>query len=264
MMPTTNAEHTPVQTVPEFYDALAPDYDTMTGFQKRFVHERPFFRLLVEKYGIQTALDAGCGTGFHSLLLAQLGVDVTAVDISPAMIRQVRNHARELGLKLHPVQARLGELNKSIGRKCDAVVAMGNTLAHLPKKEELRATLDDFFSVLNPQGILFIQNLNYDRILSSKERVQSIKEIGDKTFVRFYDYEGSELAFNILTIERAEGTVRQTMHSVRLHPLRSSEMENELRSSGFTDIRLFGSIALDDYRPESSKDLVLLARKGGG
>jgi hypothetical protein len=52
----------------KFYDELDADYDEMTGFERRFSHERPFFRMLIERYNVSTALDAGCGTGFQSLL----------------------------------------------------------------------------------------------------------------------------------------------------------------------------------------------------
>ncbi|MEK6756297.1 MAG: hypothetical protein AABZ02_09115, partial [Bacteroidota bacterium] len=67
MAATTKSEQVSMQDVAEFYDALAPDYDTMTGFEKRFVQERPFFRVLIERFGIKSALDAGCGSGFHSM-----------------------------------------------------------------------------------------------------------------------------------------------------------------------------------------------------
>ena len=86
----------PSSGIPAFYDRLAPDYDEMTGFGKRFVHEKPFFRPLVENLNIATALDAGCGTGFHSLLLAQLGVRVTAVDVSGGMLARLELHGREM------------------------------------------------------------------------------------------------------------------------------------------------------------------------
>ncbi len=79
MVPMT--ERSPMREVASFYDWLAPDYDLMTGFEKRFAHEEPFFRILLGRQTITTAVDAGCGTGFHSLLLAQLGVSVTAVDV---------------------------------------------------------------------------------------------------------------------------------------------------------------------------------------
>ena len=91
--------------IPAFYDSLAPDYDDMTGFGKRFVHEKPFFRLLVENHRIGTALDAGCGTGFHSLLLAQLGVRVTAVDVSAEMLDRLERHGREMGLPVNRVRS---------------------------------------------------------------------------------------------------------------------------------------------------------------
>jgi ubiquinone/menaquinone biosynthesis C-methylase UbiE len=51
----------------EFYDELAANYDEMTGFDQRFPHECPFFRILIERSHVTSALDAGCGTGFHSI-----------------------------------------------------------------------------------------------------------------------------------------------------------------------------------------------------
>ena len=54
----------------------------MTEFHKRFSNEQAVFNTIVEQYQLRTVLDAGCGTGFHSLILASLGVEVTAVDVS--------------------------------------------------------------------------------------------------------------------------------------------------------------------------------------
>jgi glycine/sarcosine N-methyltransferase len=138
---------------------------------------------------------------------------------------------------------------------------MGNSLAHLLSVEELRLTLESFESILNPDGILFIQNLNYDRILADKERLQSIKEVNEKTFVRFYDYAGTLLTFNVLTIAREGGKARQNLESVQLRPVRSAELSAMLSELQFEGITLFGSIAMDEYSPAKSKDLVVLARK---
>lgn len=63
-----------------------------------------------------TLLDVGCGTGEKAIRFAQLGFDVTAVDISPTAIEWARKHAADAGvtLDLHVHDAeRIGELNRT-------------------------------------------------------------------------------------------------------------------------------------------------------
>lgn len=263
MAATTKSEQASMQDVAEFYDALAPDYDIMTGFEKRFVQERPFFRVLIERFEIKSALDAGCGSGFHSMLLAQLGVQVTAVDVSAEMLRRAELHARELDLHLKVVNASFQELDKAVRGRYDSVFSLGNSLAHILTLRELTKAVRNFAFLLNPKGILFLQNLNYDRILAQRDRIQSSKEMGDKTFVRFYDYDEKGVLFNILTLDKSKGTVDQRLETIRLRPLLQDELVGSLKEAGFSDIRSYGSIAMDEFVPTTSKDLVVLAQKGG-
>ena len=110
MAPMTEApHHNSAESVSHFYDALAEDYDAMTDLSERFHRERPAFQLLVDRYGIRSAADAGTGTGFHALLLAELGVDITAVDISARMADRLRAHARDRAL---PVRVVVGDIRK--------------------------------------------------------------------------------------------------------------------------------------------------------
>ena len=250
-----------LQNVITFYDSLAEDYDRMTGFDKRFVHERPFFHLLVERFGITTALDAGCGTGFHSLLLAQLGVSVTAVDISQEMLHRLASHAAELGVNIESVQSTFQDLTTTVHKKFDAVFCLGNSLAHLLSADELRQSLRNFAALLRPQGILFIQNLNYDRIIAQHERIQSVKETGGTTFIRYYDYEKDALRFNILKLERHDKAIDTSINSIVLRPLLKDELLCALAEAGFADAKVFGSISMDEFDVQSSKDTVVLATK---
>jgi SAM-dependent methyltransferase len=52
-----------------------------------------------------SVLDVGAGTGFLSLLLAAQGYQVTALDLSPRMLAELRTKAGRLGLEVETVEA---------------------------------------------------------------------------------------------------------------------------------------------------------------
>jgi SAM-dependent methyltransferase len=247
--------------VSEFYDGLAPDYDRMVGFDDRFVKERPFLHLLIEQYRVHEALDAGCGTGFHSLLLARLGVEMTAVDLSQAMLQRLRARAERMGLNIKTVHAAFCDLPNPLKKEFDAVFCLGNTLSHFRDKKELVENLRAFSLVLKPQGILLIQILNYDRILARRERIQNVKERDNTTFVRFYDFGRDRLCFNVLKLTRHQGRISPTLRSIELTPLPKKELLETLEETGFVDPRVYGGISMEPFQHMTSKDLVVLAAK---
>jgi len=258
----TEPAQRPALSIEDFYDRLAPDYDAMTTFEKRFVQEEPFFRLLVQRYGIRSALDAGCGTGFHSILLARLGVRVTAVDISARMLEELSRHTAGLGLDIRTVQAEFGDLVSRVAGPVDAVFSMGNTLAHPGTKQELRAALEAFSGLLAPGGILFVQLLNYDRILQTRPDIQSVKETAQGTFTRSYEYAGDTIRFTIHKRPApAAGGGEERAQTVELRPVTSTELTVLLAEVHFDEIHKFGSVAMEDFDPATSRDLVILARR---
>lgn len=260
-MNVIQASDTFAQSFVAFYDSIAPEYDAMTNFQKRFVQEKPFFNLLVQKYGIKSALDAGAGTGFHSLLLAQLGVKVTSVDSSAEMLKRARAHAREMDLDIATYRADFRNLQKEVPGTFDAVISMGNSLAHLLSAGELRTALRNFLLKLNAGGMLFLQMLNYERILARRESIQSVKESDGMTFIRYYDFRGALVNFNILRLEKKNGIIEHALHSTLLRPVTKNEILSLLADAGFVKMKIAGSISMDEFQPMKSKDLVVLARK---
>jgi glycine/sarcosine N-methyltransferase len=248
-------------TSEEFYDSLASEYDLMTDFPTRFERERPSFQALVERHGVRSALDAGCGTGFHALLLAQLGVRVTAVDTSKAMLARARQHARELGLRIETVRAGFAHLQKKIHKRFDSVFCMGNTLAHLLSPEDLRLALANFAALLRPGGIFFAQNLNYDRILRERGQIQNVKESHGKKFTRSYEYDGDLITFIIQTTEDIPGAAQSRSSSTRLRPVLADELVAGLEAAGWRSVQTFGGIAMGPFDRERSMDLVVLARR---
>ncbi len=253
----------PAPAIEAFYDRLAPDYDAMTSPGKRVDREQPFFRELVTRHGIRSAVDAGCGTGFHALLLAGLGVDVTAIDLSGEMLRRLGEKAAERNVRITTVRADLHSLAQHVAGSVDAVVCMGNTLAHQTDRGLLRRTLEGFASVLRPGGVLVIQLLNYAKILARGERVQSVREEGESTFVRFYDFTEHLLRFNILRLERRGGGIVPHLSSVDLRPILLPELEGVFGQTGFASWTVFGDITGAPFEPASSPDLIVVGVREG-
>lgn len=80
---------------------------------------------LVTRYGPESVLDAGCGTGRVAIELARRGVAVVGVDLDVSMLAV----ARQEGSDVEWVQADLSELD--LGVTFDVVLAAGNVMIFL-------------------------------------------------------------------------------------------------------------------------------------
>ena len=245
--------------VESFYDLLAPDYDAMTGVDPLRNADRPFYRTLVEETHIRTAVDAGCGTGSHALLLASLGVHVTAVDISEEMLVRTSAHARDAGLEIRTLRSDFAHLRDQVDAPVDAVFCVGNALANVSSSKELIDSLAGFFRVLRPGGMVFIQVVNFDRILQDRNRVQSVKEAGNQIFVRFYDFVSDIIVFNILRLTRTAEGMRHDLRSLPMLPMTEMTTANALAAAGFARVEACGSVRFEPHMVSSSRDLVMRA-----
>lgn len=261
MDPETSTPPSSSALAGSFYDALAPDYDAMTGFDRRFEAERPFFQSFVDTYRIRRAVDAGAGTGFHSLLLAQLGVQVVAVDVSADMLLLARAHSESMRLPVTTLHASLLDFAAAVQTPQDAVVCMGNTLAHFTEHGSRDAVLGQFHRVLAPGGVLLIQTLNFDKIMKQETYLQNVKEAGGMRFVREYVPAGRFVDLRITRSAPSDPAAQQATTSVRLAPVFAEDLSLALSRAGFARIQLYGSLALDEFAAESSRDLVAVCRR---
>lgn len=253
---TSSVEH----SVEVFYDQLAPDYDRMTGFEGRFIREGPFFKALIEHHHINTVLDAGCGTGFHSILLARLGAKVTAVDLSAVMLERLRDRAAREHLSITTSRSSFQELHQQVRTRFDGIFCMGNALAHLLTTDDLRLVMQNFSCLLNPRGLLVLQVLNFERILTLRPRVISVKTDGGMVFTRYYEYEDPLIRFNIA--KSTEGNAKpDVVSTTTLRPVLWSELSAMLVDTGFEHIGCFGAICMTEYEAATSQDLVVLASR---
>jgi len=94
--------------VRDYWDADAATYDHSTGHHPRTLAERAAWAGVMRRLlppPPARVLDAGAGTGFLSLLLARAGYRVTALDLAPTMLAQLRMKADQGGLTVETVEA---------------------------------------------------------------------------------------------------------------------------------------------------------------
>jgi ubiquinone/menaquinone biosynthesis C-methylase UbiE len=126
--------------------------------------------------GYRNILDLGCGTGRHSLFLAQQGFDVEATDLSPTGIKIARDKAESLGL--HNIRFRQHEMKKIpfMDASFDAVVCTW-TIYH-GTISNIGQTLSEIYRVLKQKGCLIAD------FLSTRDSTYGLgNEIEKNTFV---------------------------------------------------------------------------------
>ncbi|OGJ91646.1 MAG: hypothetical protein A2487_00280 [Candidatus Raymondbacteria bacterium RifOxyC12_full_50_8] len=244
----------------DFYEALAPGYDALFMFEERLKTESALLKPWVDRFTVTSAVDAACGTGLHAFVLARMGIAVTGVDLSPAMVAKANDHAKKLNLSIPFVTGTIQELHKLVKTRVNAIFCTGNTIPHLTKKSSLVAAFRSFKKCLTPKGGVVLQLLNYRKILKDRDRIVGINRRGKTEFIRFYDLGKRNIRFNMLTITEADKGLSHTLESTTLYPYRSGEVACALKAAGFSDIKLFGSLAMEPYMPKSSDTLVVSAR----
>ncbi len=130
----------------------------------------------------QRVLDAGCGTGFYSRLLAEAGLEVVALDLSRAMLQQ----AQALGLE-RLVQGDLLALPFA-----DAVfdgLFASASLVHLPRRL-LPAALRELRRLLPDGGTLYLSLKGRDS--SAAEEGWALAPEGGRRFYSYYTREEAE------------------------------------------------------------------------
>jgi len=254
-----------------FYDTFSSDYDRFVSWPGRLVLEMPFLTSQLREIGANSVLDAACGTGMHALALALAGFQAAGADLSAGMIARARENAQAAKMEIPFQVAGFGELATAFGpESSDAIFCLGNSLPHLLTPELLSAALADFARVLKPGGLVFIQNRNFDAVMSKHQRwmePQSACEGQTEClFQRFYDFEPDGLlTFNVITLRRESGgDWKQSIQSTQLRPLLAAELQAASQEAGFESISCYGDLTGSAFNPDSSGNLVVVARKPSG
>lgn len=238
----------------EYVQTFVEKWDELINWDRRAASEGKFFIDLLRRLGKHRVLDVATGTGFHSCQLMEAGFDVTSVDGNAAMLSKAFDNARARGYVLQTVHADWRWLNRDIVGKYDAVICLGNSFTHLFNERDRRRSLAEFYAALKHDGVLILDQRNYDTILdqgfSSKhayyycgEDVKAEPEFVDDGLARFrYAFpDGSEFHLNMF-------------------PLRRRYMHDLMKQVGFQDVTTYGDFQ-ETFRESDPDFFVHVASK---
>lgn len=240
--------------VDEYVDSFAEKWDELIDWITRAKSEGRFFIEQLRERKTIRVLDAATGTGFHSVRLMLEGFDVISVDGSPAMLAKAFENGKKYGLILRTVNADWRWLSQDIQEEFDAIICLGNSFTHLFSEWDRRRTLAEFYARLKHNGVLIMDQRNYDAIL---DRGYSSKHT--------YYYCGDNISVypehvdEGLTRFRYEFPDNQVFH-LNMYPLRKDYVRRLMREVSFRNIETYGDFK-ETYREEDPDFFIHIAEK---
>lgn len=238
----------------EYIQEFVEKWDSLIGWQTRAQGEGDFFIRALKDRGVKRVLDVATGTGFHSIRLWQAGFEVVSADGSPEMLAKAFENGRLYDLILHTVQSDWRWLNKAVHGEFDAVICLGNSFTHLFTERDRRKTLAEFYAALKHDGVLIIDQRNYDMILDQ----------GFKTKHTYY-YCGDNVKAEPEHVDEGLARFRyefpdKSVYHLNMFPIRKNHICSLMQEVGFQRIKTYGDFQ-ETYHHEEPDFFIHVAEK---
>jgi len=211
-------------------------------------------------------LDCACGIGLLAVGLAEAGFRVTACDASPAMVERTQALSRAHAVEVSTRVCRWDQLpDQGWQDRFDAVLCVGNSLAHAVGRSGRRAALDGMAFVLATGGVLALTSRNWEQIRSAGSRLDvwdRLVERAARKAVVVYSWQvppswDAEHRLQICVAGLQDGDRLQiTTEPLSIWPFRPEELLADLASAGL-------SSTASTYDPTQTNYLVTAQRREG-
>ena len=179
-----------------------------------------------------TILDAPCGWGRHTALLAKAGLRVVGADLSPVLLRRAPAHTDAVY-----VAADIRALPFA-SASFDAVINVYTSLGLFLNDDDDVAALREAHRLLRPDGALLLESMHRDDVIAHyAERDAWRLPDGTRIRVRRRFDPVSGISYEKLQWRHGEKGGRK-QHALRLRT--ATEIDTLLRTAGFTRIEYYG------------------------
>lgn len=190
--------------VEHYEEVLAGHYSWLYGgLETKIEEQRQFF----EQYGIQSAeghvaVDLGCGSGFQSIPLAQLGFRVIALDLSPTLLSELAAHKHNLPIETH--LDNLLHFPRYLQRDATLCVCMGDTLTHLDSRDTIAKLFQQVSDHLERGGTFMVTFRDLSVELTELDRFLPLRSDPERIFTCYLEYEPEHVKVHDLVYQRID------------------------------------------------------------
>ena len=215
-----------------------------------------------EREGLQprTAVDLACGTGSVALLLAQKGMQVTAVDMSEDMLCVAQQKGQTLDNPPQYVCQKLQELK--LPRGVDLAVCALDSLDYITDPADCREAIRRIYRVLNPGGC-FIFDVNTPEKLRAMDGQVFLDEDDDVFCVWRGEFDGETniCTYGMDLFQRQGDLWERSCEEHREYAYSQEQLTDYLKAAGFTHIEVYADRIFEAPR-EGEQRIYFKARKG--
>lgn len=205
-------------------------------------------------------LDLACGPGRHALPLAELGLDITGVDLSAYLLQQAKCHADQAGVSVTWQQDDMRQHHRPAAY--DLILNLFSSFGYFEQWHDNQRVLDRCFDNLAPGGVLIIDLRGKERIIRELEPVHA-QEFEQSPLAGCVLYQRPTLDDDLTRLYNqwtlvCPDAVHQHEYSHFIYT--AQELKMMARQAGFATAEVFGDFTGEVYTLESER-LVLVARK---
>ncbi len=241
--------------VEEYVPSFVEKWDQLIDWPGRAKSEGQFFIDQLKARGVSKVLDVATGTGFHSVRLLEEGFEVVSADGSADMLAKAFDNGLKYGNHiLRVVQADWRWLNRDVHGEYDAIVCLGNSFTHLFSEKDRRKALAEFYAMLKHDGILIMDQRNYDSILDT----------GFSSKHTYY-YCGDDVSAEPEHMDEGLARFRYSFpdgstYHLNMFPLRKDYSRRLMQEVGFQNTETFGDFQ-STYREDDPDFFIHIAEK---
>lgn len=199
-------------------------------------------------------LDLACGTGRHSIIFAQKGFNVTAVDLSDKLLCVAKKSAEENKVKIDFIKSDIR--NFSVDKKFNVIINLFTSFGYFNDDKENFMLFDIASKYLKKSGYFILDYFN-KTYLEQNLVDESKDKFEHCTLIQKRHFENNRVVKDIYI--NGNGKEKHYVESVRMYS--RNELVSGIEKAGLKVKNIFGGFEGEDFDEANSQRIIIIVQK---